>query len=61
MSLFNNFILDMELVDIPFSGTTYTWSNMQIDPLLIKIGFSAMLVGATINPLQQYNPSPNHI
>lgn len=37
MNLFNDFISDMELVDIPFSGRTYTWSNMQIDPLLIKL------------------------
>lgn len=37
MSLFNNFISDMELVDIPFSGRTYTWSNMEKDPLLIKL------------------------
>lgn len=40
MSLFNNFISDMELVDIPFSGRTYTWSNMQIDPLLIKLDWA---------------------
>lgn len=37
MNLFNDFISYLELVDIPFSGRTFTWSNMQNDPLLIKL------------------------
>lgn len=37
MQLFNDFISDLELVDIPFSGRTFTWNNMQLDPLLIKL------------------------
>lgn len=28
MQMFNNLISDLELVEIPFSGTTFTWSNM---------------------------------
>lgn len=37
MQMFNSLISDLELVEIPFSGRTYTWSNMQLEPLLIKL------------------------
>lgn len=37
MQMFNNLISDLDLVDIPFSGRCFTWSNMQLDPLLIKL------------------------
>lgn len=37
MFLFNSLIADLDLVEIPFSGTNYTWSNMQIDPFLVKL------------------------
>lgn len=37
MNLFNNLIADLDLVEIPFSGRNYTWSNMQHDPLLVKL------------------------
>lgn len=37
MQLFNNVISDLDLIDIPFSGRKFTWSNMQLDPLLIKL------------------------
>lgn len=37
MNLFNELISDLDLTDVPFSGKEYTWSNMQIDPLLIKL------------------------
>jgi exonuclease III len=36
-NLFNNLISDLELLEIPFSGRTYTWSNMQLNPLLVKL------------------------
>lgn len=34
MMLFNDLIQHMDLVDIPFHGAQFTWSNMQDDPLL---------------------------
>jgi len=37
MNLFNEAISDLDLVDIPFSGRNYTWSNMQNDALLVKL------------------------
>ena len=32
MQMFNDAISDLELVDIPFSGRSFTWSNMQLVP-----------------------------
>lgn len=37
MLLFNDLIQHLDLVDIPFSGRHFTWSNMQYDPLLKKL------------------------
>lgn len=37
MNMFNELISDLDLHDIPFSGRNYTWSNMQSDPLLVKL------------------------
>ena len=37
MNMFNELISDLDLVDIPFSGRNYTWSNMQTNPLLVKL------------------------
>lgn len=37
MNLFNEVISDLDLVEIPFSGRNLTWSNMQDDPLLVKL------------------------
>lgn len=37
MQMFNNLISNLELVEISFSGRTFTWSNMQVDPLLVKL------------------------
>jgi hypothetical protein len=34
MNLFNE---DVDLVEIPFSGRNFTWSNMQADPLMVKL------------------------
>lgn len=35
--VFNNIIQDLDVVDVPFEGRHYTWSNMQDDPLLEKL------------------------
>jgi hypothetical protein len=37
MCMFNEMITDLDLVEIPFSGRNFTWSNMQSDPLLVKL------------------------
>lgn len=37
MNLFNDLIANLDLVEIPFSSRNYTWSNMQTDPLLVKL------------------------
>jgi exonuclease III len=37
MNLFNEVISDLDLVEIPFSDRNFTWSNMQEDPLLVKL------------------------
>lgn len=37
MNMFNESILELDLVEIPFSGRSYTWSNMQEDSLLVKL------------------------
>lgn len=37
MMLFNDIIQHLDLVDIPFEGKQFTWSNMQDDPLLEKL------------------------
>jgi len=37
MQMFNNLISDLDLLEIPFSGRNYTWSNMQTHPLLVKL------------------------
>jgi hypothetical protein len=37
MNLFNDLIQHLDVVDIPFLGKHFTWSNMQEDPLLEKL------------------------
>jgi hypothetical protein len=37
MNMFNEAIADQDLTDIPFSRRNFTWSNMQSDPLLVKL------------------------
>jgi hypothetical protein len=37
MLLFNDLIQHLDLVDIPFMGRHFTWSNMQEDPLIEKL------------------------
>ena len=54
MQLFNNLILDLDLVDLPFNGRKFTWSNMQVDPLLVKLDwvFTSLLGGSPTLQLQ---------
>jgi hypothetical protein len=37
MNLFNDLIHHLDLVEIAFQGQSFTWSNMQTDPLLEKL------------------------
>jgi len=37
MNLFNDLISNLDLVEIPFSGRSFNLSNMQVDPLLVKL------------------------
>jgi hypothetical protein len=60
MQMFNDLISNLELVDIPFSGRTYTWSNMQFDPLLTKLdwvfcnpNWSFKFPGTSVQPLSK--------
>jgi len=41
---FNDCILGLDLVEIPFNGRNFTWSNMQNDPLLVKLDWVFSLV-----------------
>lgn len=66
MNMFNELISDFDLVEIPFSGREYTWSNMQDDPLLVKLdwvftsAFWTVSYPAThVQPLSR--PTSDHI
>jgi endonuclease/exonuclease/phosphatase family metal-dependent hydrolase len=37
MLQFNDIIRAQSLVDLPLQGARFTWSNMQTDPLLVKL------------------------
>lgn len=37
MMVFNNIIINLDLVEIPLKGRAFTWSNMQDQPLLEKL------------------------
>ena len=39
MMLYNNIIINHDLVEIPPKGRSFTWSNMQESPLLEKLGW----------------------
>lgn len=49
INLFNEAISDLDLVDIPFSGRNYSRSNMQDDPLLVKLDWVFTSVGWTLS------------
>lgn len=66
MQMFNDLITDLNLFDIPFSGVKYTWSNMQLDPLLIKLDWvlssdtwNLTFPATTVQPLSR--PISDHI
>lgn len=72
MNMFNEMISDLELVDIPFSGRNFSGSNMQPDPLLVKLDwvftssswtltFLATFVQPLSKPLSDHIPFVLHI
>lgn len=72
MCMFNEMITDLDLVEIPFSGRNFTWSNMQSDPLLVKLdwvftfsswtlSFPATFVQPLSKPLSDHIPFVLHI
>jgi len=72
MNMFDELIADLNLVEIPFSGRNYTWSNMQADPLLVKLdwvftsyswtlSFAATFVQPLPRPTSDHIPFVLHI
>lgn len=66
MNMFIELISDLDLTDIPFSGQEYTWSNMQADPLLIKLdwvftdtSWSSTFPATHVQPLSR--PISDHV
>jgi hypothetical protein len=70
--MFNGVIADLDLTETPFSGRNYTWSNMQDDPLLVKldwiftsaawsISFPATFVQPLPRPISDHTPYVLHI
>lgn len=64
--MFNELIADLDVTEITFSGRNYTWSNMQPDPLLVKLDWVftsaewALSFPATfVQPLSR--PTSDHI
>jgi hypothetical protein len=49
MLLFNDIIQHLDLIDIPFEGRQFTWSNMQDDTLLEKIDWVFILASWSLN------------
>ena len=48
MGRFRKFINDLALRDIPLQGRSFTWSNLQADPVLVRLGSG---VGAAVSKL----------
>lgn len=66
MQLLNNTIIDLDLINIPFSGRRFTWSNMQLDPLLVKLdwvfvssAWGLSFPATTVQPMSK--PLSDHI
>lgn len=72
MNMFNEAISDLDLIEIPFSGRDFTWSNMQADPLLVKLdwvftssswalSYPATFVQPLSRPISDHIPFVIHI
>jgi hypothetical protein len=57
MFIFNEIIDHLGLLELPIKGRSYTWSNMQCDPLLEQLDwFSQVIVGLLFTPILWYLP-----
>lgn len=72
MQMFNDCIIDLDLVEHPFNGRNITWSNMQPDPLLVKLdwvfssvswnlSYPGTLVQMLSRPISDHTPFVIHI
>ena len=61
MNLFNDLISELDLVEIPFSGRSFTWRNMQADPLLVKLDWVFTSIAPSLQPLSNPSPDPFQI
>ena len=66
MLLFNEFIRRQSLVELPIKGRSFTWSNMQIDPLLeqldwhfTSVNWAAKYPNTVVMPLGK--PTSDHV
>jgi hypothetical protein len=66
MLLFNDFIRQQNLTELPIQGRKYTWSNMQEDPLLEQLDWlfsylhwTTAYPSTLVSP--QGKPTSNHI
>ena len=66
MMLFNDFIREQNLTELPIKGRAYTWSNMQADPLLEQLDWfftslhwTSSFPNTVVNP--QGKPTSDHI
>lgn len=72
MNMFNELISDLDLAKTPFSGRSFTWSNMQTDPLMVKLdwvftspswalSFPATFIQPLSKPVSDHIPYVIHI
>lgn len=66
MMLFNDLIQHLDLIDIPFEGRQYTWSNIQDNPLLeeldwvfTSLSWSVSYPATSVKPLSR--PTSDHV
>jgi hypothetical protein len=43
MNLFNEFIRDMSIIDVPLENKKFTWSNKQLAPIFFKLDYFLFL------------------
>jgi exonuclease III len=66
ISTFNEVISYLGLIELPIKGRSYTWSNMQVDPLLVQLdwfftstAWTLKYPNTVVNPLAR--PTSDHI
>ena len=66
MLLFNEFIRRQTLIELPIKGRSFTWSNMQTDPLLeqldwhfTSVNWAAKYPNTVVMPLGK--PTSDHV